>query len=203
MDRAPGGGVPWVELKSDEHLSAITNKTHTFDAVSLTVCSSGSWPGSFITGTTLSFSIKRCANLVSNWALFIKRSSTNTPEKLCCCPEKTNWFRCSRKDGFFGNKVIFPSQPKTHFFRDILPERVPCSSAAGWSALMGVLSLWSMRAWACSSERNAQIRSSTVIYVSKSHDRKKTLRNLYEPGCDSFGTEILYVQIVFWNFVHA
>ncbi len=31
--RAPGG-APWVELKSDEHLSGITNKTQTFDAVS-------------------------------------------------------------------------------------------------------------------------------------------------------------------------
>ncbi len=42
---APGGGVPWAELKSDKYLSAITSK-HTFDAVSITVCSSESWPGS-------------------------------------------------------------------------------------------------------------------------------------------------------------
>ncbi len=41
-------------------------------------------------------------------------------------PGKTNCFHCLRNAGFFGklNKVIVPSQPKTHFFRDILPERV-------------------------------------------------------------------------------
>ncbi len=39
--RAPGG-APWAELKSDEHLSAITKKTHRFD-VSLTICSSEIW----------------------------------------------------------------------------------------------------------------------------------------------------------------
>ncbi len=127
------------------------------------------------------------------WALFIKRSSTNTFEKLHCCPRKTNCIHCSRNAEFFGklNKVIVPLQPKTHFFRDILSEWVLCSSAAEWSALMGALSLRSMRARACSSGRNAHIRSSTVAYVSKSYDRKKTLRNFYEPGSEIFGTEIL------------
>ncbi len=33
---APGGGAPWAELKRDEHLRAITSKTHSFDAISLT-----------------------------------------------------------------------------------------------------------------------------------------------------------------------
>ncbi len=124
--------MPWAELKSDEHLSTITTKTQTFDAVSLTICSSKSWPGSFIAGTALYFSIKQCANPVSNWALYIKRSPKKTLEKLCCCPEKTNYIHGLCNAGFFGklNKVIFHSQPKTHFFRDILPERVPCSSAA-------------------------------------------------------------------------
>ncbi len=105
----------------------IENKTQTFDAVSLTVCSSESWPGSFIAGTAPSFSIKRCANPASIWALFIKRSSTNTLEKLRCCPEKTNCIHCLCNAGFFGklNKVILPSQPKTHFFRDILHRASP------------------------------------------------------------------------------
>ncbi len=163
---------------------------------------SESWPGSFIAGTTPSLSIKRCANPASNWDLFIKRLSTNTLKKLRCCPGKTNCIHCSHKAGFFGklNKVIFPSQPKTHFFRDIPPERVPYS-AAEWSALMGVLSLslWSMRARF--SGRNAHVRSSTLVYVSKSHDLKKTFRNLYEPGRKIFATEIL--QIAFWNFGHT
>ncbi len=69
----------------------------TFDAVSLTICRSESWPGSFIAGTAPSFSIKRCANTASNWALFIKHSSTNTLEKLSFCPGKTNRIHCLRK----------------------------------------------------------------------------------------------------------
>ncbi len=151
--RAVGGA------KSDKHLSAITNKTQTSDAVSLTVCSSESWTGYFIAGTAPSFSIKRCANPASNWALFIKRSSTNTFEKLRCFPGKTNCIHRLRNAGFFGklNKIIFPSQPKTHFFKDILPELVPCSSAAGWSAL------------------------TSVVYVSKSHDRKKLSETCTNP----------------------
>ncbi len=107
--------------------------------------------------------------------------------------DKTNCIHCSHNAGFFGklNKVIFPLQPKTHFFRDILPERVP--SAAGWSTLIGVLllMLWSMRARAHFSRRNAHIRSSTVVYVNKSHDWKKTFRNLYKSGRKIFATEIL------------
>ncbi len=69
--------------------------------VSLTVCSSESCAGSFIAGTAPSFSIKRCANPTSNWALFIKRSSTNTLEKLRCCPQKTNSIHSSGNAGFF------------------------------------------------------------------------------------------------------
>ncbi len=144
-------------------MSAITSKTHTFDAVSLTVCSSESWPESFIAETAPSFSIKRCANPASNWALFIKHSSINTLEKLCCFPGKTNCIHCLRNAGFFRklNKVIFLSQPKTHFFRDILSEQVPCNSAAGRVALMTALSLllWSMCAWARYSGGNAHIRA--------------------------------------------
>ncbi len=106
--RAPGGGAPWAELKRDEYLSAITSKTQTFDAVSLTVCSSESWPKSFIAGTAPCFIIEWCENTASNWALFIKRSSTNTLEKLRCCPGKTNCIHCLRNAGFFGklNKVL-------------------------------------------------------------------------------------------------
>ncbi len=67
--------------------------------------------------------------VMSNFKL--NETKLNTLEKLCCCPGKTNCIHGSRNTGFFGklNKVIFPSQPKTHFFRDILPERVPCSIA--------------------------------------------------------------------------
>ncbi len=44
----------WAELKSDEHLLRLPTK-QSFDAVSLTICSSESWPGSFIAGTAPSF----------------------------------------------------------------------------------------------------------------------------------------------------
>ncbi len=130
--RVVGGAKEWRAL------APIANKTQTFDAVSLTICSSESWPGSFIAGTAPSFSIKPCANPASNWALFIKRSSTKHLRNSIAAPEKTNYIHCSRNAGLFGklNKVIFPSQPKTHFFRDVLPERVPCS-AADWSVLIG------------------------------------------------------------------
>ncbi len=69
-------------------------------------------------------------------ALFIKHSSlkwreTNKHTKLCCFPGKTNCIHCTHDSRFFGklNKVIFPSQPKTHFFGDILLKQVLCSTA--------------------------------------------------------------------------
>ncbi len=169
--------MSWAGLKSDEHLLRLPTK-QSFDAVSLTICSSESWPGSFIAGTAPSFSIKPCANPASNWALFIKRSSTKHLRNSIAAPEKQTISTVHVTVGCFGklNKVIFPSQPKTHFFRDVLPERVPCS-AAGWSALMGALSLWSMRA----RTRNAHIRSSTVVYVIKYNDRKKLSETCTNP----------------------
>ncbi len=108
--RAVGGAKKWRAL---EHRSS-KKKKQTFDAISLTVCSSESWPGSFTAETALSFSIKRCVNPASNWDLFIKRSSTNTLEKLHCCPRKTKCIHSLQNTGFVGklNTVIFPSQSK-------------------------------------------------------------------------------------------
>ncbi len=124
----------------------------------------------------------------------VYKTLVNTLVKLNCCPEKQTTSTVHVTLGSFGklNNVNFPLQPKTHFFRDILPERVLCS-AAEWSTLMGALSLWlwSMRARARSSGRNAHVRSSTLVYVSKIHDWKKTFQNLYEPGRKIFGTKIL------------
>ncbi len=179
----------------------IANKTETFDAVSLTICSSESWPGSLISGTAPSFNIKRCANPASNWALFIKHSSTNTLEKLAA-PKKTNCIHCSHNAGFFGklNKVIFPSQPKTHFFRDILPERVPCS-AAEWSALMSMLffSLRSMCVGTLFREKCPYKEFHPRLRYEEPRS-KKTLPNLYEPGSKIFGTDILcYTSNLFFE----
>ncbi len=168
--RAPGG-APWAELKSDEHLS--TDHQQNAEIWCCLTYHLQFWimTGIFIAGTAPSFSIKRCANPVSIWALFIKHSSTNTLAKLHCCPENQTASTVHVTLGSFGtlNNVIFPLQPTTHFFRDILPERVPSS------ALMGalLLSLWSMCARVRSSGRNAHIRSSTLHYVRKSHDWKK------------------------------
>ncbi len=149
--------------------------------LSLTICSSESWPGSFIAGTAPSFSIKRCANPVLNWALFIKRSSTKHLRNSIAAPEKQTISTVPVTVGSFGklNKVIFSSQPKTHFFRDILPERVPCCQPADWRKLS--FSLWSMPARARSSGRNAHIRSSTVVYVIKNNDRKKLSKTCTNP----------------------
>ncbi len=70
--------------------------------------------GSFIAGTAPSFSIKWCANPVSNWALFIKSLSTNTLERLCCFPGKTNCIHVHLTLGSSGNwtRLSFPHNQK-------------------------------------------------------------------------------------------
>ncbi len=110
--------------------------------------------------------------------LFIKCSLTNTLEKLRCCPGKANCIHCLRNAGFCGklNKVIFPSQPKTHFFRDILHERVPCS-AAGWSALINdalALPLVDACTGAFFLEKCQFKEFHHRLPFSKSHDRKSS-----------------------------
>ncbi len=67
------------------------------------------------------------------------------------------------------------------------------SSSPGSAARISSLSR------ACSSGRNAHIRSSTVIYVIKNNDRKKLSETCTNPEVSEiFGTEILlYVQMFF------
>ncbi len=95
--------------------------------------------------------------------------------KTLLLPRKTNCIHCLRNAGFFRklNKVIFPSQPKTHFFRDILSERVPCSRK---SCVDGrTLSLAPVDVCMGSFSRGkCPYKSSTVIYISKSHDLKNS-----------------------------
>ncbi len=205
--RAPGG-VPCGGAKEWWALAPIANKTQTFDAVSLTICSSESWPGSFIAGTAPSFSIKRCANPASNWALFIKRSSTKHLRNSIAAPEKQTISTVHVTVGCFGklNKVIFPSQPKTHFFRDILPERGPCCQPADWSALMGALSLslWSMRARTRSFREKCSYKEFHRRLRHKEQRSKKTLRNLYESGSEILAQKYSVIRPNFFlNFVHA
>ncbi len=81
--RVLGGAKEWLALVP------IATKTEQFDAVSLTVCSSESWPGSFIAGTAPSFSIKWCSNPALNWPCLYNvhqqthlKNSVAVPEKL-------------------------------------------------------------------------------------------------------------------------
>ncbi len=52
----------------------------------------------------------------------IPLTKTNTLSQLRCWPGEKNCIHCSLNAGFFGklNKVIISSQPKTHFFHDIV-----------------------------------------------------------------------------------
>ncbi len=143
-----------------------------------------------------------CKYSVKLLGLVYKTFINKSLEKLRCSTERTNCIHCSRNAGFFwkAEQGYFSLTTKIHFFRDILPERVPCS-AAEWSTWMAALSLSLLlvRARARSSGRNAHIRSFTVVYVSKSHSLK-TLWNFYQPGSEIFGTETLcYMSKLFFE----
>ncbi len=199
--------------------------------------------GIFIAGTAPSFSIKRCANPASNWALFIKRSSTNTLWTPLL-PEKQNASHCSRNAGFFWEaeqgyislttkntslERFFPSESCA-----VLPDEArwwarSCSrsgvrfsklSLANYVVISIELNgndrtcdpscfwenapLIDARTDAFFRRRNAHIRSSTLIYISKSHDWKKTFQNLYEPGRKILAQKYsVILQIVFFETWHA
>ncbi len=106
-----------------------------FDAVLLTACTSESWPG-FLSLGPLHLSVSNNVQIQRRTCLVYKTfitemTGTNKHTKLCCFPGKTNCIHCTHNSRFFGklNKVIFPSQPKTHFFGDILLKQVLCSTA--------------------------------------------------------------------------
>ncbi len=152
-----------------------------------------SWPGSFIAETAPSFSIKRYAKYSVELGLVYKTFVQQTQLRNSVALLKTNCIHVLHNVGFFGklNKVLFPSQPKTHFFRDhSSPSK---SRAAGDEARWwGALCFSSGR---CvhgprSSGRNAHISSSTLVYV-KIHDRKNISETCTNPGSKIFGTEIL------------
>ncbi len=169
----------------------IANKTQTFDAVSLTICSSESWPGSFIAGTAPSFSIKPCANPASNWALFIQRSSTKHLRNSIAAPEKQTISTVHVTLGSFGklNKVIFPSQPKHTSLETFFPSesRAALPDEACWLAALALLD-------ACTGAffwEKCPYKEFHRRLHHQEEQSKKTLRNLYEPGSGIFGTEIL------------
>ncbi len=100
---------------------------------------------------------------------FVNKHTWETP----LLPRKNKLHHYLHNARFFGklNKVIIPSQPKTHFFRDILPERVPCSRMKRVLMASLLLLLQSMHARAHSSRTNIYIRCSTVLYISKKTSR--------------------------------
>ena len=110
-----------------------------------------------------------------------KTQHTNALATLRCFPRKTNCIHCSCNAGFFGklNTVNFPSHPKTHLFGDIL-EQIICSTADDFPIKhvdgRSLALLWSTCAWVRFSERNAHIRSSTIVYVIRSTIEKKQLK---------------------------
>ncbi len=142
--RAPGGGTSWPELKSDEHLSAITSKTYIWCRFIyhllfwIITRIYYSWDCSIFQYQTMR---KSSVEL----GLVYKRSSTNTLEKLRCCPGKTNCIHCLRNTGFFGklNKVIFPSQPKHTSLETFFPSESRASVQPDEAC-------WWARTWSCS-----------------------------------------------------
>ncbi len=132
--------------------------------------------------------------------LVYKRSSTKHLRNSIAAPEKQTISTVHVTLGCFGklNKVIFPSQPKTHFFRDILPERVPCS-AADWSVLIGCSRSGRCVHGRVLPGRNAHIRSSTVVYVIKNNDRKKLSETCTNPEVRFLAQKYCYTSNFFFK----
>ncbi len=78
----------WAELKSDEHLRRSPTKQRHLMPFHLPSAILNHDLDIFIAGTAPSFSIKRCANPASNWALFIQRLSTKHLRNSVAAPEK-------------------------------------------------------------------------------------------------------------------
>ncbi len=143
--QASGGGAPWAELKSDKHLSADHQQNRDIRCRFTYRLQFWIMTGNFYSWDCSIFQYQTMCKFSVELGLVYK-SCQHTLEKLFCCPGKTNCIHCSRNAGFFGklNKIIFPSQPKTHFFRDILPEQVQAvqpDEARWWPR---------SRSWSCS-----------------------------------------------------
>ncbi len=125
--------IQWLTHTDSSLFCSWMNQSFQFIWINQWFCSSESWTGSFIAGTAPPFSIKRCVNPASNWALFIKHSPTNTLEKLCSCPEQqtASTVYVTLGSSWSWTRLSFPH-----------------SSAAGRSVLMATLLLLlrSMRA---------------------------------------------------------
>ncbi len=177
----------------------------TFDAVSLTICSSESWAGSFIAGTAPSFSIKPCANPASNWALFIKRSSTKHLRNSIAAPEKQTISTVHVTVGSSGSwtRLSFPHNQKHTSLEMFFPSESRAASLpieACWLAALAPVD-------ACTGVFFREKCPYKEFHRRLRHQEqrsKKTLRNLYESGSEIFGTEILcYTSSFVLNFVHA
>ncbi len=138
--------------------------------------------------------------------LVIKRSSTKHLRNSIAAPEKQTISTVHVTLGCFGklNKVIFPSQPKTLFVRDVLfpsESRAALPIEACWLAALAPVDVCRgvfFREKCPYKEFHRRLRH-------QEQRSKKTLRNLYESGSEIFGTEILCYtsKFFFLNFVHA
>ncbi len=121
-------GVPWAELKIDKHLR--TDCQQNTDIWCHFTYNLQFWimTGIFYSGAHSIFQYqticKSNVELGLVYKTFINIHTCETP----LLPRKMNCIHCSRNAGFFGklNKVIFPLQPKTHLFGEILLEQVAC-----------------------------------------------------------------------------
>ncbi len=112
------GGTSWAELKSDEHLSA--DRQQNTDIWCRFTYRLQFWimTGIFYSWDLSIFQHQTMCNSSVELGLvyktFINKHTCETP----LLPRKTNCIHCSHNAGFFRkmNKVIFPFQPKTHFF---------------------------------------------------------------------------------------
>ncbi len=131
--RAPGG-VPWAELKSDEHLWADCQQKHRHLMPFTTICSSESWPVSFIAGTLhLSVSNDVCKSSVELGLVYKTFVNKHTWENSVAA-RKNKRIHCSCNAGFFGKlKQGYLSLTTKNTLLYSSRSRVPCS-AAEWSA---------------------------------------------------------------------
>ncbi len=198
------GGVPWAELKSNKHLRAAADCQHTtviwcrFTYHLQFWIMTGifySWDRSIFQYQTM---FKSSVELGLVYKTFVNKHFWNYIADL----EKQTASTVHVTLGSSGSwtRLSFPYNQKHTTLETFFPSE---SRATEWSALMGALSRWSMCARVRSSGRNAHIRSSTVVYVSKSHVCKKLSETCTNPEIRFLAQKYSYFQIVFWNFGHA
>ncbi len=133
--------------------------------------------------------------------LVYKTFVNKTLEKLHCCPEKQTISTVHVTLGCFGklNKVIFPHNQKHTSLETFFPSesRAALPIEACWLAALAPVD-------ACTDAFFREKCPYKEFHRRLRHQEqrsKKTLRNLYEPGSEIFGTEILCYKSNFFFFL--